>query len=181
MSKKETAKYLIPVEIVKYHPHKWLDIKTYDYKLYADTSEEKFTRIRFIDFNGFTIGEHMPVNLKSLYSKAATQVQNNAIKAVSEIRNAVVGAAGTAAVVGNTVASGVSTVANGVFDSVKDDAIKTAMQTAGIANHLYGKLTSYTKKKFAKEEPIRVEVVTNELPVETVVDVVAETKISDQP
>lgn len=137
MAKKQSNKYLVPVEITESQRFKLMKLKTYEYKLYADSSEEKFTRIRFIDFNGFIIGEHMPTKLQTVYDKAAMQVKSTTVKAVSEIKN---------------VVEDVADIAVGVASGMKDDASKTAKQTVGIAVGLLGKLKSKLSKSETKDE-----------------------------
>lgn len=125
MAKKQINKYLVPVEITESQHLKALKLKSYEYRLYADSSEDKFTRIRFIDINGFIIGEHMPTKLQTAYNKAAMQMKTTTVKAVSEIKN---------------VVEDVADIAVGVASGMKDDASKTAKQTVGIAVGLFGKL-----------------------------------------
>ncbi len=135
MSKKETNKYFVPVEITRTQPHSWLDVKTYEYKLYADTSETKFTKVKFIDINGFIIGNHMPTKLHTTYDKAALQMKTSTTKVVSEIKN---------------VVDSVADIAVAAGSEMKDDAFKTA----GVALGLLGKIKSYAKDKFKKEENV---------------------------
>jgi len=135
MSKKETNKYLVPIEITRIQPNQWLKFKTYEYKLYADNTEDKFTKIKFIDINGFIIGEHMPVRLQTVYNKAALQVKSNVVKVASEIKN---------------VVDGVTDLAVAAGTEMKSDAFKTA----GVAVSLFGKLKNYAQDKLKKEEPI---------------------------
>jgi hypothetical protein len=137
MAKKQTHKYLVPVEITERQRFGWLDVKTYEYKLYADSSESKCTKIKFIDINGFIIGEHMPTKLQTVYDKAAMQVKNTTVKAVSEIKN----------VVGD-----VADIAVNVASEMKDDVSKTAKQTAGIAFGIFGKIREIAKDKLSKTE-----------------------------
>lgn len=131
--RKEITKYYIPVELTKIKPNKWLNVRTYEYKLYADQSEKSFSRIKFIDINGFIVGEHMPVRLQSLYDATMQQVKTGTVKAVSEIKGMV---------------DGVADLAVGVVSEVKEDA-KT---TAGLAVNLFGKLKTYTKDKMSKSK-----------------------------
>lgn len=137
MSKKENNKYFVPVEVTRIQPHGWLDIKTYEYKLYADSTETKFTKIKFIDINGLIIGEHMPTKLHTVYDKAALQVKSSTVKVVSEIKN---------------VVDSVADIAVAAASEMKDDASKTA----GIAVGLFGKIKNYAKDKLKKEEAIVV-------------------------
>jgi hypothetical protein len=133
MSKKENNKYFLPVEVTRIQPHSWLDIKTYEYKLYSESSETKFTKIKFIDVNGFIIGEHMPTKLHTVYDKAALQVKSSTVKVVSEIKN---------------VVDSVADIAVAAASEMKDDASKTA----GIAVGLFGKMKNFAKDKFKKEK-----------------------------
>lgn len=135
MSKKDTSKYLVPVEITKYKPHSWLNLKTYEYKLYADNSETKFTSIKFIDINGFMIGEHMPTKLQTVYDKAAMQIKSNTVKAVSEIRQ---------------VVDGVADLAVDAVAEMKGDVSKTA----GIAFGLFSKIKTLAKDKLKKNDSV---------------------------
>jgi len=133
MSKKENNKYFVPVEVTRIQPHNWLNIKTYEYKLYADSSETKFTKIKFIDINGLIIGEHMPTKLHTVYDKAAMQVKSSTVKVVSEIKN---------------VVDSVADIAVAAGSEMKDDAVKTA----GAAIGLFGKIKNYAKDKLKKED-----------------------------
>lgn len=135
MSKKETNKYYVPVEITQYQPYEWLNVKTYEYKLYADSSEQKFSKIRLIDFNGLIIGEHMPIKLHTVYDKAALQIKNTTVKTVSEIKN---------------VVDGVADVALSAASEMKEDVSKTA----GIAMSLFGKVKNLAKDKLKKEDSV---------------------------
>jgi hypothetical protein len=139
MSNKQTNKYLIPVELSENHPNKWLGgLKTYEYRLYADSSEQKFTRIRFVDFNGFIIGEHVPTKLHTVYDKATMHAKQATVKAVAEIRQ---------------VVDGVADIAVAAATEVKDDMSKTAKTTAGIALGLYGRLKNRLKKDDTNNDP----------------------------
>lgn len=137
MSKKQTNKYLVPVELTEQQRFSFIKVKSYEYKLFADSSEQKFTRIRFIDINGFIIGEHMPTKLQTVYDKAAMQVKNTTVKAVSEIKN---------------VVEDVADIAVGVASGMKEDASKTAKQTVGMAVGLFGKIKTLAKDKLSKSE-----------------------------
>ena len=137
MSKKQTNKYLVPVELTEQQRFSFIKVKSYEYKLFADSSEQKFTRIRFIDINGFIIGEHMPTKLQTVYDKAAMQVKNTTVKAVSEIKN---------------VVEDVADSAVGVASGMKEDASKTAKQTVGMAVGLFGKIKTLAKDKLSKSE-----------------------------
>lgn len=132
---KENNKYHLPIEINTIQLHRLLKIKTYEYKLYADPAQTKFTKIKFIDINGFIIGEHMPVKLQTIYDRAANQIKNNTVKAVSEIKG---------------VVDGVADIAVGVVSEVKGDVSNTAKQTVGIATNLFGKF----KNKFYKQPDV---------------------------
>lgn len=133
MSKRYTNKYLVPVEITTYQPYSWLPLKTYTYKLYASNSDTKFTHIKLIDINGAVIGEHMPVQLQTLYDRATEQLKTNTVKAVTEIKNAV---------------DGVANIAVDAVNEMKSDASKTANIALGLA----GKLQAFAKAKLAKKE-----------------------------
>lgn len=133
MSRKENNKYHIPVELTVLQEYKWLNVKTYDYKIYADDIDGKFSRIRFIDINGFIIGEHMPTKLHTVYDKAASQVKNTTVKAVKEIKN---------------VVEDVADLAVGVAAEVKQDVSTTADAAVGI----FSKVKTFAKNKFSKNE-----------------------------
>lgn len=137
MAKKQTNKYFVPVELTEAQRFPFIPVKSYEYKLYADSAEQKFTRIRFIEINGFIIGEHMPTKLQTVYDKAALQVKSSTVKAVSEIKN---------------VVEDVADIAVGVASGVKEDASKTAKQTVGIAVGLFGKIKNLTVDKLSKSD-----------------------------
>lgn len=132
MSKQEINKYFIPVEVIKRQRYGWLDVKTYEYKLFSDASEKKFTHIKLIDINGFVVGEHMPTKLHTIYDKATAQVKTNTVKAAAEIRQ----------VVGEVKNIAVNTAVD-----LSQDVSKTAKQTATIAVGLFGRLKSYAQEK----------------------------------
>lgn len=130
---KQTNKYYVPIELTREQPYSWLPIHTYQYKLYADAEETKFTHIKFIQINNLIIGEHMPTKLQTSFNKTALQVKNSTVKVVSEIRNVVDGVADLAVAAGS---------------EMKDDAVKTA----GIAIGLFSKVKNFAKEKLKREE-----------------------------
>lgn len=130
MSRTQSDKYIVPVQITKNQKYKWLNVATYEYKLYADSYEEKFTKIKFVDINGFIIGEHMPTKLQNLYDKTAKQVRTTTAKAVTELKN---------------VVEDVADIAVGTASDIKEDLSKTVKQTAGLAFGLFDKLKGFNK------------------------------------
>jgi len=130
--KKENNKYFVPVELVKQHA-KWLGVSIYEYKLFADQTETKYSKIKFIDINGYAFGIHNPVKLQTIYDKATLQVKTNAVKAVSEIRN---------------VVDGVADLAVDAVSEVKNDVSKTA----GIAINILNKIKTVTKEKLQEQK-----------------------------
>ena len=132
-----TRKYLVPVEITCKQPYKWLDYTVYEYKLYSDSSESDFTSIKFVESNGYIIGEHMPTKLNTVYDRAAAQVKNTTVKAVNDIKN---------------VVNDVTDIAVTAAAEVKQDVASTAKQTVNIATTFFGKVKQLTKTKFSKKE-----------------------------
>lgn len=143
MGNKENNKYFVPVEVKSRTFSKWVpEIKTYEYKLFANEAETKFSHLKFLDINGYIIGTHMHIKLQTIYDKAALQVKNNTYKAVSELKNAV---------------DEVAVLAVEAVAEIKDDVSKTAKQTAGFAANIYGNIKSLVKDKFSREEDVQVE------------------------
>ena len=133
--KKENNIYAVSeVEITKRQSYDWLDVKAYEYKLYADTAREKYTHLEFIQVGDFIVGKHIPVKL-TIYEKAAAQVKQNAAKAAADLRDAM---------------ANVADLTIGVAGEMKGDMSKTVKQTAEVAVGLFGKVKSLAKEKLQK-------------------------------
>lgn len=131
------TKYFLPVEVSERTYSKLLNIKTYEYKVYADNSGVNFTYLRFLDLNGIIIGEHMPTDLQTLYDKAAHQVKTTSVKVAEEVKN----------LAGNM--KGLASEAGGV---VKSDFSKTAAGTVKLATSVFGKVKKKLSSKKNQEE-----------------------------
>ena len=137
MSKQSRNKFFLPVELSSRKPVSWLNLTYYEYKIYADDKEDKFTKIKFTDIDGFIIGAHMPTKLNTFYDKAVSQAKAGTVKAVNEIKS--------------------------VVDNVADIAVAAAKEvsgnaktTAGVAGAIFGKVKSFAKDRFTKSEAYNV-------------------------
>lgn len=89
MSSKESEKYLLPISVTKHRYSNWLSWTGYEYKLYSDSSESKFTVIKFIDFGDFIIGHHQPTKLMDTYDKVMLRVKTSTVKTALEVKRTV--------------------------------------------------------------------------------------------
>lgn len=89
MPSKESEKYLLPISVTKHRFSNWLSWTGYEYKLYSDSSEDKFTVIKFIDFGDFIIGHHEPTKLMDTYDKVMLRVKTSTVKTALEIKKTV--------------------------------------------------------------------------------------------
>ena len=140
--KKEKDVYAVSaVEITKQQPYDWLDVKSYEYKLYADATQEKHTYLKFFQIGEFMVGKHIPAKL-TIYEKAAAQVKQNAAKAAADLRDAM---------------ANVADLTIGVAGEMKGDVEKTVKQTAEVAVGLLGKIKTYTKDRIKKSSNLQKE------------------------
>lgn len=145
--KTQLDKYVVPVDIQTYQPTTWLPIVWYDYKLHANETGTKFTHLQFVDINSFIIGRHAPVTLQSLYNKATTQLKQNTVKAVSEIRQ---------------VVDGIADISVGAVSEVKDDLSKTANLAIGWLGRAQAFAANKLKRNSSSTTPESVETRTAE-------------------